>query len=697
MAFRLPHWAAGKVALWHPAFPSLGIAENEMGTDLDDLAELFAWINQGELVEAHNAFFERGVWTNICVRKFGWPRIAHLQWRCSAAKAAAHSLPRALEDAGEVVEAEIEKDMEGSAVMKKMMKPRKPTKADKIAWGRQHAPCGACDGRGRVGSLKKDGTPTKLGMKCPTCAGLAFDRKVAVPPMPLLYHESRELLERLFVYCGVDVLAEESLSETLPPLSEVETEMYLLDQAVNQRGFELDAEAIDVALGLIDDEFVDLNAELKTLTGGVVERATQRDRMIDWFEGQGLVLENTRAATIDETLKTELAPHVRRGLELMKALGKSSTAKYVAMANWKCPDNRAHGGMLFHGASTGRWSGAGIQPHNFPRGKVKDQIGLWELLKTRDRARILADAPRDKKDRPLYTTVLDALSSALRGVLVAAPGKQLYVADYAAIEARVLLWLAEDDAALDVFRRGDDIYCEMASSIYGRPIVGNPDNQPPERALGKVAVLGLGYQMGWKKFVATCLTMAGIVISEELSMQVVDAYRAKFWRVKQMWSATERAAIRAVLTKQRVRCGRVWWFVEGDFLYCELPSGRRLGYPSPEIHDRLMPWGDMKPCLTYMGTSAYSRKWQRQNSYGGLLVENITQAVARDLMAEAMLRCEWSGTYKPILSVHDELIAEAAIGAGSVDDFESLMAECPVWAAGCPVEAEGWSGPRYRK
>jgi DNA polymerase bacteriophage-type len=283
------------------------------------------------------------------------------------------------------------------------------------------------------------------------------------------------------------------------------------------------------------------------------------------------------------------------------------------------------------------------------------------------------------------------LSEGLRGAICAAPGSKLFVADYAAIEARVLLWLAKDEEGLDIFRRGEDIYLTMASDIYDRTIT-KADFK--ERQLGKATILGCGFQMGASKFVDTAAAY-GVEIDETFSTDVVEAYRTRFWRVKQLWQDQQDASIRAVRTQKPVQCGRVMWERKGRFLYCQLPSGRRLAYPDPEIRKRMTPWGEQRPSLTYMGINSYTRQWQRQTAYGGMLVENMTQAVARDLMADAMLRIEQSGVYRPVLSVHDELIAEAE--RGSVRKFETLMAANPRWARGLPIVAEGWVGERYHK
>ena len=645
LAFRLPHWAPKRTGIWHPEFPHLDIDH----CDMDDVMELLDWIVQGELVEAHNAWFERCVWGNIMVPRFGFSPIAHKQWRCSAARVATLSLPRALDDAINALGLTTKKDMDGSKVMKKMTKPRKPRKAEREAWA------------------------------------AFYGSKV---PHERLYHETADMMRQLWAYCRQDVLAEEALSNAIFPLSPEEEQVYLLDQKVNERGFQLDRVAVDAALNIIRREQVRFNKELVVLTKGRVQKATQRAQMLDWLRDEGLMLLDTQKATLDEHLINNkgLAETPRRGLELMRALGRSSTAKYQAMRDWaSMRDDRVRGGLLYHGASTGRWSGSGVQPHNFPKGtlKIKDVDALWKTLKRRRRAEIVK----------AYGDPMTVLSDALRSAITAGPGKVLYVADYAAIEARVLLWLANDQRALDVFRKGEDIYCDMASAIYGRPITkANPD----ERQLGKVAILGLGYQMGAAKFVDTAASY-GITLDDDTAQDVVTTYRDKFVLVKKMWWAQEEAAVQAVATKKAVPCGKVTWFVRGRFLFCQLPSGRRLGYCDPQVKMVKTPWGSEKLQLSYMAINSLTRKWVRQHTYGGMLVENITQAVARDLMANAMMSCEASGVYRPVLSVHDEMIAEADAGTGDVHEFEQLMSSCPPWATGCPVAAEGWSGFRYRK
>jgi DNA polymerase len=297
------------------------------------------------------------------------------------------------------------------------------------------------------------------------------------------------------------------------------------------------------------------------------------------------------------------------------------------------------------------------------------------------------------------------LSHGLRGAIIAGPGKELFVADYASIEARVLLWVAKDEEALKIFTSGRDIYCYFADDVYGYPT--SKATHPKERDLGKTAVLGLGYQMGAAKFVETC-AKASIEITEEFSQKVVTDYREKFWRVKTLWNDMERTACETVERECDVRCGVVTWSYDTDldFLYCILPSGRKLCYPFPQVKEKATPWGEMRPQLTFMGVDTYTKQWKRQSTYGGMLVENVVQAISRDVMAEAMLRCEWSGLYEVVLSVHDEVIAECEEGLGNIEEFMMLLTILPPWAkyrgrsggmVEIPIAVEGWKGVRYKK
>ena len=657
-AYRLPHWESGRTELWTPEYPELGITQQ--GGDFDALFELFEWAANGGLVECHNASFDRNIWHYIMVPRYGWPEIPLTQWRCSAAQAAAVALPRGLDDALAAMRLALRKDEEGSKVMKKMTKPRKPRKAEREAWQTQHGET----------------------------------------PMGVLYHENHHLLEQLYEYVRQDVLAEEGLSYVLPDLSPDELLVYQVDQIINDRGFCVDMEGVRTALKLRTGEAAMLNAQLADITNGAVPRASLRGKLTNWLAGEGIVLEDTQAATIDALLDSwpesgsEMACCA---LETVRKLGRSaSTSKYEAMAKYASPvDGRVRGGLLYHGAGTGRWAGAGVQPQNFTKGSLKARDGedpdafvnrLWRDIKTED-----ADYLRMTYDAP----VTDVLSHGLRSAIVPSPGRELFVADYAGIEARVLVWLAGDDETCQKFADGVDLYVEMAADIYKRPVT-KADKQ--ERQLGKCVVLACGFGQGWKKFISTAANPPYfLTIDEVFSQQAIAAYREKNWRVVDMWKAQDEAAIRAVQTKQEVECGKVCWYQHGVFLYVELPSGRRISYPFPSASLAETPWGAEKMSLQFKGVDTKTRQWVTQRAYGGLLVENIVQGVARDLMALALLRLEAHPTYDPVLSVHDEAIAEAVIGAGDVHEFERIIAEVPDWAEGLPIAAESWVGTRYRK
>jgi DNA polymerase len=706
LAFRMPTWPTGVTGLWTPGWHGTpaGFDDPAKGAVFLDA------IRQGHPVEAHNAWFERGLWYHK-MRPLGFPEIGDTQWRCSMAKAAMCALPRGLDEAITAMGLPLRKDEAGAAIMRKMVTPRKPLKSERDAWMRQYAGCLTCAGKGKLKVGRAKAFP------CPDCAGQGwFGTLDDVPPMPTLWHETPEMFEALYAYCRQDVLAEEALSLALPDLPASELSLYHLDQRMNQRGFRLDRQAVESALVLIDQESVEANAELAALTHGVVTRATQRARLLSWLEDNGCSLADTQGPTVDEALnRQDLTVPARRALVLLRALGKSSTAKYETMRDWMCADDRARGGLRYHGATTGRWAGAGIQPQNFPRGSVdlKDMDAAWQAIISLDPEAIAALGP-----------TMNVLSSALRGALVPTPGTQFYVADFASIEARVLCWLADQTDALERFARNEDSYLDMATTIYRRPIT---KADKVERQLGKAAILGCGFQMGPSKFVETAATY-GVELVEDLfcakcgrttrdhrkerhtfvtaeddrgritAVRVVAAYREKYDRVTALWQDIEQAAIFAA-DNEGVRevCGRLTWEYHHPFLTCTLPSGRQLYYPFPEIRMKKTPWGELREQLTFMGVDTYTRQWTRQSAYGGLLTENVVQATARDLMACALQRCEASATYTPILTVHDEVIAEAPMGAGEVHEFEALVAAVPDWATGCPVAAEGWRGPRYRK
>lgn len=589
------------------------------------------WIILGFLeIEAHNAFFERAIWANIMVKKYGWPAIRPEQWRCSAARAATRAVPRSLEGAGAALGCAVQKDQAGKKLMLKLCRPKAATKKEPAGWH--------------------------------------------TDPLDLM---------ALYEYCKTDVEAEREIHKMTRDLTPTELKVWQLDQTINERGVFLDIEAARGALDLIGRQTERLTKEAQELTEGAITTIGQRDKVLAWVRAEGTTIEGYTKQEVTTVLDGVVPDKVRRLLEIRQQLGKTSTAKFQAMVNSVCKDGRIRDTLMYHGATTGRWTGKLVQLQNIPRGTIKDPDLAIEIIRARDLEML----------ELLYGNVMATISSCIRGMLIPEPGCDFIAADYSAIETRVLFWLAGEARGLQMFRENQDLYVDMAEAIYRKPKNEITKN---EREMGKRAVLGCGYSMGGKKFKMTCKTFANVEIEETFALYVVQKYREKYAPVPRLWYAQEAAAVEAVRFKKQVPCGKVTWGWFDNVLYCKLPSGRKLAYNAPEVTITDKPWGGEGYSLSYMGTDPKTKQWVRQASYGGMLVENITQAIARDLMAEAMLRLE-DANYNVVLTVHDEVISEIHDTVGSVEQFCQIMSELPAWAAGCPVKAEGWRGKRYKK
>ncbi len=586
-------------------------------------------VYEGFKFHAHYSMFENYIWHNILVKRYGWPAIPLRQWRCTAALAAAHALPRALDKAALALDLSEKKDMEGKRTMLKMCKPRKATKNNKAKW-----------------------------------------------------HEKEEDFQKLYDYCINDVEVERAIENKLPQLSAHELEVWRLDQIINTRGIYVDTEAVEAALYLIEKYTTECNDEIKKITDGYLEKVSQRTRVLNWIKGQGVELHSYTKDAIVEALKNNMPPQVKRVLEIRQQTGKTSTAKYEAIKNATTENSRVKDMFVYHGASTGRWAGKIVQLHNLPRGTIKDTETCIEAMKTRNLELF----------KFLYSNPMEAFSSCVRGMFIAAPGKDLLVADFASIEARVLAWVAGEEKALDYFRKKEDSYVKMAEHIFKTDKVsGNM------RFVGKQAVLGCGYGMGAKRFRETCLSL-GQKVSEELAKTAVDTFRKQNKKIVELWKKQEQAAIFTTHGNGGLSLGvpRIYWEKKKDFLYCTLPSGRKLAYQHPKI-ERVEKFGQTVDQLTFMGIGL-NNQWIRQSTWGGTLVENIVQAISRDLLVDAMLRCEKAG-YKVVLHVHDEVVAEISENCphDMLGKFIEHIISLPKWAKGCPIEAEGWRGKRYRK
>lgn len=799
LAFTLPGMCPLRPSLWAPAMGGRPAVEDWALDDQGEpvtLERLFQYIRDGGLVEAHNVNFEAMIWLNLFSKAEGGdeygctgmdaPPVKDEQWRCSAAKASALALPRDLAGAGEAMDLPLHlrkwKDV-GNRILNKLSKPRKALKAEP-----------------KVDEDFED---------------IVYWRD----------YEEEDFLT-LYAYCKQDVVSEHALSDRTPDLDSREYRVWLADFRANRRGVKVDLALCRMALKLEAQIKTRMNDVLAGITTTDPEgqypdgiRGSERAKLLAWLGDHGVDLPDSQAATLDHLIASSafdaLTPEVQEVITIARNINRVSVSKFKRIIACADPDDhRVRELVMYHGAATGRWSGKGIQVQNFPKGTVLIKLTGGVQVAMGD---LVADIMSGDIEwlRVLYKDPLAALSCALRGALIPSKGKVLYVADYSAIEARVVLWLAGAIKALDVFKRKDtDIYCDMAEGIYRRPI--NKKDHPKERGFGKVAILGLGYGMGWVTFLITLrsfeikfkpheareamgdqadryekwvraqlwpvepqpedfktdeaykedlrkwksrkkLASATLrrlrdereipedIISEmALCKYTVDTYRARYPEVKKLWGLQEAAACQAIAKWKRrsiareeeferqralakkafaagktfhfvepeweppifVECGHVTWYVEGRWLFCVLPSGRKLAYNLPDVKSVPTPWGEKRLSMRFMGVHKKTKKWARMSSYGGSIVENIDQGTARDMMADALVRID-SGydsdeDFDLLASIHDEAVSEgedhgAADNDTDMEEYRGLMTKMAPCYAGCPVAAEGEPLRRYQK
>lgn len=586
----------------------------------------FNLVRKSGIIEAHNASFELYMWLNQMVPKHNAPHIDIKKLRCSAAKAAYYALPRSLGEACKVMEVDAQKSVSGRALMLKMCKPRKPTKNNPSKW-----------------------------------------------------HETDEQFKELCEYCIADVDAEHALSEALPDIPKSEWDLYYIDQLINLRGIQIDTKAIAVFDERISRFVKEKTEKLLEITDGEIDGVKKIAASIRWLKStQGVDLPNMQKDTVVKALAKPLPKAAKRFLKLRQELGLSSVSKLKKMAKMEV-NGIVRGTMLYHGASTGRWTGSGIQPHNFPR-TVFDEKEIDHLVSI-----------DYKMARFLYGEAPEVASKCLRGMIIAPKGKAILCADYSAIEGRGLAWLVGEMKVLEAYREGVDTYKLNAVDIYGTRY-----DQVDfwERLVGKVCELALGYQ-GWLGAFHSMAKNYGVIISDDEAKKIILAWRDKREKTVKFWEKIENAAIQAIQSKKTVRLGKLTFGVKGKFLHMRLPSGRLLSYFSPEVKQLMTPYGVEKLGIRFMGVNSQTKKWERQATYGGKLTENAVQAIARDLLAYAIKQAHKEG-YDTRMHVHDEISAYAKKDS-SLEKFIKVMERKPRWAEGLPLKAEGWKGKRYRK
>ncbi len=573
---------------------------------------------------AFNANFER-----TCLSKHFGRYLPPDSWHCSAAQAAMLALPRSLEDVGAVLGLDEQKMKEGKELIRYFCEPCKPTKAN--GGRRRNLPCHA---------------PEKW--------------------------------EMFKSYCVRDVDVEKAIRRKLCkfPIPEGEMELYRLDQRINDRGVLVDMGLVRQAVKCerLHKEVVTRRAY--ELTG--LENPNSVAQLKGWLGENGVEAESLSKKAVADMIE-ESDGEVEELLRLRLLMAKTSVKKYEAMERSVCSDGRVHGLLQFYGANrTGRWAGRLVQVQNLPQNHIED----LEL------ARGLVKEGRFEDVEMLYDSTPKVLSELIRTAFVPEPGYRFVVADFSAIEARVLAWLAGERWRLEVFSSHGKIYEASASAMFHVPIE-EVTKGSPLRQKGKIAELGLGY--GGAAGALVSMGALDMGLSEDDLPPLVAAWRRANPHITQFWWDVDKAAVEAVTKRTGTRAGRIGFEYRSGILFVTLPSGRKLAYVKPRM--AVNKFG--REGLTYEGILE-NKKWGRIETYGPKLVENIVQGTARDLLAEAMLRVEKKG-YPIVMHCHDEIIAEVPEGMGSVEEMCEVMAVRPSWAEGLPLRADGYECPFYQK
>ena len=490
-------------------------------------------------------------------------------------------------------------------------------------------------------------------------------------------------------YCKQDVVTENAILERLNafPVPEMEEKLWQMDVRMNAFGVRVDTGLISGALTIDGISTQELTGEAVGITGLTNPNSTSQ--LLQWLAEQGVHMDNLQKATVEETLTRGTLPkNVRRILEIRQQLGKTSVKKYTAMQTAKCEDDRIRGLTQFYGANrTGRWAGRLVQLQNLPR----------NYLKTLDYARNLVKAQNYDGIRLLYGNVPDTLSQLIRTAFIPSEGHKFVVADFSAIEARVIAWLAGEQWVNEVFATHGKIYEATASQMFHVPIEkivkGNPEYSLRQK--GKVATLALGYQGGTSALIAMGALNMGL--TEEELPDIVSRWRNANPRIRDLWYAVEETALAAMTTAEPQAIRGLVFRLEGDLIYgqsfltVQLPSGRKLFYPKPFLQENR--FGKM--AIHYYTVGQQTRKWEVDSTYGGKMTENIVQAIARDCLAETLRRIDQLGL-QVVFHVHDEVIIDAPMNV-TVEQICSLMAEPIPWAPGLILKGAGFESDYYMK
>ena len=574
---------------------------------------------------AHNANFER-----VCLSRYlGMPTGRYLSptsWRCTMTWAAYMGLPLSLAGVGAVLGLDKQKMTEGKDLIKYFCVPCAPTKVN---------------------------------------GGRTRNRPADAP----------EKWELFVSYNKRDVEVEMQIEEKLSrfPVPDQVWQEYFIDQQINDNGIGVDLTLVRQAIRIDGEVRTELKEKMQGITA--LDNPNSVQQLLGWLGENGVEAESLGKKDVKKML-AEADGEVKKALLLRQQLAKSSVKKYQAMEAAACSDSRIRGCFMFYGANrTGRFSGRLVQLQNLPQNHLSDLGEARELVRQGNLSAL----------RMLYPDIPDTLSQLIRTAFVAAPGNLLYVADFSAIEARVLSWLAGEQWRMDVFEHGGDIYCETASRMFGVPVEKHGQNSEL-RQKGKQAELACGYGGAVGALKAMGAIEAGM--REEELAPLVQAWRAASPNIVRFWWDIDRAAKTAVFEREKAVVGNIGFKYESGFLFITLPSGRRLAYVKPRKGENK--FGE--PAITYEGVGG-TKKWERIETYGPKIVENIVQGISRDILCYAMKSLR---DRRICMHIHDELVIEAPEGT-SLEEICAVMGRTPPWASGLNLRADGYVTPWYKK
>ena len=577
---------------------------------------------------AYNAQFER-----VCLSRYlKLPEGEYLNpqsWYCTAVQAAELALPLSLADVGSVLGLERQKMTEGKELIKYFCVPCKPTKSNGNRT--RNRPC----------------------------------------------HDINKW-ETFKKYCMRDVDVERQIADKLKmyPISDEEHRLYVLDQIINDRGVLVDGELAEQAVKLNSIQTAVAVEQAYMITG--LENPNSVTQLKQWLKENGVEIESLSKKAV-KSLADETDGDVSEMLKLRLLMAKTSVKKYEAVIRSVCRDNRVHGMMRFCGANrTGRWSGNILQPQNLPQNHLPDLTLARNIVK---------DGDFEMLDM-MFGNVPNVLSELIRTVLIPKPNHRFIVADFSAIEARVLAWIAGEQWRIDTFKNGGDIYCASASKMFKVPVEKHGVNGEL-RQKGKISELACGY--GGSVGALKNMGAVEMGVQENELQGLINDWRNANPHIVRFWYEVGNAAMKAIKEKTTVPLGKLVFAYERGILFIRLPSGRRLSYIKPRIGTNRF-GGDS---ITYMGINS-AKKWDRLETFGGKLTENIVQGTARDLLANALINAANAG-YDTVFHVHDEIICEVPNGYGSVDELCRLMCIKTDWADGLPLNADGFECEYYKK